>query len=482
MLRSIRPARRPSRIRAAVGITANAAPPPLPAGAFIATWGDSGYQRGNFASATLVDAKAAGGMPWANALARQRGRHFIWHDPNATVANRIPAYGTAMATGSVNFSGLNLGWWGDDIVTGYGKRAAQLLAANAALIFLRGGSNDAKSTATSTEIIAAIQARLAQVAGIGRRVVIETIWPRQVNLGAPNANEVTQAQMAKILAVNAAIRANWQSWGFHALVDPWEQLRDPSLDPGDALYGSPAPGATIDGAHMTIRSSLVIGQLQAAAINALIAPGSWFNRDGGGLMGNWSLTGTGGTVGGSCTGLAPAGMVVQNMSGAAQPVTASCTLSANPETGGQTWTIALTSAGGGAVDAFQEIRITNTAIAAGFGPADWFAFVPEMEVDGSPSLACYQTGLTGTSAASTSRGLAQMSMASGSAANEYYPLAAGLSLEPDTPPWNVGAATNVQGSLRLFMRTDIAGAATVRLKRWRIPPVGNPSVDAAWTP
>lgn len=483
MLRSVRPARRPSRYRAPVSFAANPAlPPPLPAGSAIVTWGDSGYQRGGFASATLVDGKAAGGIHWATALARQRGRHVIWFDPTSTVANRIPAYGTAMASGSVNFSGHNLGYWGDDVITGLGKRAAQVLATNPGLIFIRAGSNDAKANATPQAIITALQARIAQVVGPNRRVVIETLWPRQVNTVAPVATEVSVAQMATILAVNAAIRANWQAWGAAALVDPFEQLRDLSHNIGDQLYGSPAPGFTIDGAHMTIRSSFIIGQLKATAINALIAPGSWFNRDAGGLVSNWNLTGTGGTLGSSCTGPVPAGFVIQNMSGAGQPVTALCSLAANAETGGQTWTLALNSAGGGASDAFQEIRVTNTAVASGFAPADWFAFVPEMDVDGSATLACYQTGLTGTSGTSTSRGLAQMGMTSGSAGNEYYPVNTGLSLEPATMPWNVGAATNVQGSLRLFMRTDIVGTATVRLKRWRIPLVGNPSVDAPWVP
>ena len=458
----------------------------LPSGSEVVFWGDSGYQRGNFATAALVDNKAGGGQAWAMALSRQRGRSTVWYDATATAANRIPTYGDAMANGNTLFSGHNTGYWGDLLLTGLQKRVSQVLSSGAKLIFIRAGSNDAKvSNATAAQIVSGWQARLAQVANINRRVVLETIWPRQVNLSAPAATEVSQAQMAQIHAANQLARANWQAWGFHALVDPWEQLRNLAYNPGDALYGSPSPGATIDGAHMTIRSCLIIGQLQAVAINNLIAPGAWFDRAAGGIFPNWNFaTGTGGVLGGGVTGPVPAGMQIQNLSGAGQPVTAVCALTANPATGGNMWTITITSAGGGAADAFQEIKIFNPSTITGFTGTDWTSFVPEIEVDSSPSLAYFQTLITGTGATgiTSTRGLAQMGMLSGSAANEYYPTATGINLEPDTPPWNVGTATNVQGWVRAGMRTDIAGTAVIRYKAHRLPIVGNPSVTAPWVP
>lgn len=456
-------------------------PPPLAAGVNFGVLGDSGYARGDTFTATLWEHKSAGPHHWAAALSGQRVRCQTWYDATATAANLVPAYGDGSATSPL-YRGANLGLSGDT-ATGTLKRTPQMRAAVGAggLIWYRAGSNVGSTDALASTTIAAIQSAIGALSAGGRYVVVETILPRRVSL-APTGYDLSTAEMARIIAINDAIRANWASWGAIALSDPWDLLRDPAYGPADALYGTGLPAYFIaDGAHPSSLGAYTLGKFNAGIIRALVSEGRWFTRNSGGLFTNWNLTGASGTIGASCSGQAPSSLSIQNTAGAGQPVTAASSVAANAETGGQTWTIVVSSAGGGAANAFQEIRISSTGVTTGFTSTDYFSFIPDIEIDGGAALGCFQLS-TGTGSTVSARGIGQMGMTSGSSANEYYPVETAMALEPDTAPLLVDTRTSLVARLHLFVRTDVVGSATIRIKRWRMPLVTNPQVQFPWVP
>lgn len=455
-------------------------PPPLPAGTLLATLSDSGYARQNIYSATTSFNTSGGPTYWLNALMRQRSRYFNWYDASATTANLVPTYAEASATNPL-WRGLNFGLSGDT-TTGMRRRVAQVIASNAKLCILRGGSNVGAGDNPVGVVTGNLQWIIGQLVAGGVRVIIETILPRRVSL-TPTGFELTPAEMARILTINDAIRANWAAWGAADIIDPFDTLRDPAFPPGDQLYGNGLPAYFIaDGAHVSALGGYVLAKFQRPIIERHIEAGRWFTQNAGGLVSNWNLTGSSGTVGGSCTGQMPTGFSILNTNGAGQPVTAACALSANAETGGQTLTITVSSTGAGAANTFQELRIANTAITAGLVSTNWHQFVPDFEVDNASGvLGLWQTKL-GEGSVVSARGLGQMGWTSGGTANEYYPAENGMRFEPDTAPLDVGARVNMVGWLSLFGRLDVAGTATVRLHRWRMPQINNPSLDAPWVP
>lgn len=458
--------------------------PQLAAGARLVVLGDSGFARGDVFTANAWEHKAAAMHHWATALTAQRARNITWYDATATAANLVPAYADASATDPLNRGG-NFGFSGDT-ATGTLKRINQLVDTGAEILWYRSGSNVGSTDALASTTISAIQTAIQNArarAGALRRIVLETILPRKVSL-TPTGFELDTAQMARILTINDAIRANYAAWGADVLCDCWEDIRDTQYSVGHALYGTGLPENFIsDGAHPSITGAYRIGLKYKAIIDQLVSAGRWYPQNSGGIFTNWNLTGSSGTVGASCSGQMPASMSILNTAGALQPVTAACALSSLSETGGQLLTITITSTGAGAPNNYQEIRIANSNMTSGFTSTDWWQFIPDFEVD-SPGFFGLIQCVTGDSSNITtvfSRGLGQMGLTQGSAANEYWP-SGSFVVEPDTAPMQVGAKTSLISRMSMMIRSDIAQTVTVRLKRWRMPIVQDPTITLPWIP
>lgn len=469
----------------------SANPSLLAAGAKAAFLGDSQYEQGNTFTSLLWYNKAGGMAPWLAALAKQRLKYQQWYDATATGTYFISNnYADQSATSPLSH-GSNLGLSGDTL-TGMKKRVNQWVDTGASLLVLRGGTNNGSTDnlastkiARAQEIIQNARAR----AGNSKRIGISTIYPREVAV-SPTGLQITPATMQAIRDTNDSIRANYRTWGADFLLDPWELLRDQQWGTSDTLYGTCNPAYFKDGVHQNVLGAYTIAKYEWPVIGSLITPGRWYNENDGGLITNWNFAtanGSAGTIGAGCSGTLPTGFAISNTSGAGQPVTASCALSDNPGTGGRKITITITSAGGGAADSYNEIRLTNTTQTTGFTSGLWYCFMPDVLVNGSNMLAAWNPQFMGGASGTTirARDVGLQALVNGSATNEYGPTDAAMDFAFATCPYQIdaaGADTRIGGAMSFYARVDIAGSTTVDVTRWLLQNVANPQTEFPWVP
>lgn len=417
-------------------------------------------------------------LHWAKGSA-PNFQHVVWHDHTATVPNLIPTYGFALAVEPV-MRGNNLGFAGDS-ASGNALRVAQALGTGAEVIVVNAGTNFGAGDSAAT-----VQTKLAEILtainGASRRPIIGTVRPRQVSL-TPTGSQISQAERDRILQINDWIRANFAAYNA-TLWDPWESLRDRSLNPGDALYGTVAAGLTGDGVHLsqlgayTSALSNAFGAISLrAALDQLIQTGTWFNPDPttSNILANGRFTGTTGTIGAGASGIMPTGWAASVVGANA---TVACSLVANSETGGQSVVLDITSNGAGAANTFSQVVIqTSPAPTTGFVSTDFVQLTMRAAFDGGNILPHYQTFL-GSGSTINNRSNGQ----SGSAYNSDPAPFVALTKWFESEPMLVSTRTSLNPRLSLHIRNDLAGTTRVVLERAILRVVPNPQTQAPWVP
>lgn len=453
----------------------------LPAGVALAFLSDSMGARGNNFTTSSVRTTAENRhnseVMWVHA----RKPKFVfqnWWDSTANAAARIPDYGASMASDTY-FSGLNFGYSGDT-ATGAKRRVAQVIASGAKVCVVALGTNVGTTDGEASVTIAALQWIVETLTAAGIRVIIMTIRPRRVSL-TPTGSEISPANMGRIITINAAIRANWEAWGAHALADPWNELRDPAYNEGDQLYGTIfAANAIADGVHLSSRGAYVSSLVLEAAIDAVIEDGIWFN-DLSNMLTNGEFTGTSGVVGGGFTAAAenggmPTGWTIQNAQGAGQPVTGTVA------TVDGDIILTINSSGAGTANAFNTIRInpSTTISNANFVSTDWLCAAYEFEVVTPGAILVMGQATLGQTSTISARGHGQPTSTYNSEPSPMKDFA--MNFWFMTEPLLAEARTNVNPRLDLAIRVDVAGTCTVKIKRAKLVKVPNPQTSYPWIP
>lgn len=453
------------------------------AGAKIAVLGDSEFARASSfttsAARTTAENRANSEIMWAH-FRDPRFLYANWWDNTATAANRIPSYGDSMAADNL-YSGANFGYSGDT-ASGCLKRVQAVINSGADICIVNAGTNVGTTDALESTTIISLQSIVEQLVAGDVKVIIGTVRPRRVAV-SPTGSEISPASMQRILSINAAIRANYRSWGASALWDPWEDLRDPQYSGSDNLYGSILPiYAIADGVHITPRGAHAASVTLQAAIAKVVEAGKWFNPDPtvSNILSNGIFTGSGGTVGGGFTGSLPAGWSIQNTTGAGQPVTGVASTEDNSDTSGKSIVLTLSSSGAGSANTFGTVRLGITsAPTTGFQSTDWVRFLLEVEVSHSAILASLQATL-GQSSTISARGHGQTTSAYN---NEPTPgIDTDLSGWLATEPLLVESRTSLNPRFDIAIRNDVAGSAVIKIKRALLRVVSNPTNDFAWSP
>lgn len=229
----------------------------------------------------------------------------VWHDAaNITgeVPDRVSVYGatTRVATGSILFSGGNMGYAGDTAL-GANLRLNAAKNSTAALLIYAAGTN----VGSEVETIGKITEACNYAAANGMRIIVSAIRPRAVSL-SPTGIQISTGTRDRNLNINAWIRVNVPLLG-GTVWDQWEDLRDPQYPAGDPLYGMDKPGTTRDGVHLTPIGAWLSSRTLALAISEVVSEGSWFNPDCSvnNLIINPTMIGTGGTANNGASGTLP---------------------------------------------------------------------------------------------------------------------------------------------------------------------------------
>ncbi len=458
------------------------------------------------------------------------------------VPDRVSVYGDTnrVAANTIFFSGANFGYAGDT-ATGVAKRTTAVLNSTADLIIYNAGTNFGTTDGPVATVTAKITEVVNAYRAAGRQVIIGTIRPRRVAV-SPSGSQISPASMQRIVDINAWIRANYASLGAY-LWDAFDDLRDPAYPPGDPLYGTDAPGVTRDNVHLAPLGAWLSSRTLSIAITQVIGAGSWFNTDPtvSNILTNGRFTGTSGTANNGASGTVPTGAVVANVTGNSAftgsisgtaltvtatssgvvavgqrvtgsgvsagtfitggsnpnftvnvsqtvastsltgscPVTAVVSLESNPDTGGQTAVIDITSAGDGPANTFNTIRMSFTpAPTTGFTSTDYVSAFWEVEAGASSIRPCFQATL-GQSSTISARGLGQTL---GNYNSEPYPtedLGRGWVA---TEPLLVGSRTSLNPRFDMSIRADVAGTVRFKVRRAILRVVPNPVTEFPWSP
>jgi lysophospholipase L1-like esterase len=459
-----------------------AALPPLPAGARIVSLGDSVQQYAND-FATIPERRAVGELWWALAVS-PRARQSNWADATAVAANLVPTYAEGAAAGPF-FRGGNLGMAGDT-ATGTGRRMAQVNAISGPkCVWIAAGTNLGAGDSEAV-VISELTARMNAVRANGDWPIITTIRPREVSL-TPIAPQIGAAHRDRNVNINAWIRANHASFGA-ALHDPWESMRDRSFNPGDALFGTVAPGMTYDGVHLTQLGaytsalSTSFGAVPLVdAINRTFQPGFAFDPDPtvANLLVNGRFTGTTGTVGAGFTGVMPASTTIQNLQGTGRAITGTVAMEPNTETGGQSILVTVNSNGSEGANAFNTVRFAHTNVTTGYTSSDYVQAIYEFEMISDPNKIFQARQITvGQGTGIAARGFGVRTTLYN---NDPIPSNA-HNLWKTSEPLLCGSLTSVNPRLQLDFRADVAGTAQFRVRRGILRIVPSPVTDFPWVP
>jgi len=449
----------------------------LPVGSSVALLGDSMFARAasftTGAARTTAENRCNSELMWSH-FRSPRFVHRNWWDPTTIAANRVPTYGASMAADNL-WSGLNFGYSGDT-ATGSGLRVEQVIESGADVCVVNDGTNIGTTDSLASTTITAIQDAIERLVDGGVRVVRGTIRPRRVS-ETPTGSEISPASMTRIRDINDSIRANWSAWGASALWDPWEALRDPQYNEAHVLYGTILPAYAIsDGVHLSPRGAHVSSLSLDAALAKVIASGTWFNTDpsiDNIISSIGAMSGSGGTVGGGCSGQIPTGWTIQNTTGGGQPVTCACSV-ADGEL-----TLTFTSTGAGAANTFNTIRLNpTTAPTTGFISTDYVTALHEVEVVTPGSVLVMLQSTLGQVSTISARGHGQTTSAFN---NEPSPaIDTALAGWLATEPLLIESRTSLNPRLDFSIRQDVAGSAVAKVKTAALKVVPSPETAFPW--
>lgn len=264
------------------------------------------------------------------------------------------------------------------------------------------------------------------------------------------------------------------------VVDMTAAMRDPALSAITGVYLEADRSMIMDGVHLSPKGAYACGLVISAALATLIS-GTAFDPDPAvlNLLSSGNFSGTPVAAGAGFTGTVPGGCSVSNINGAGQPVTGVASIEANPNTGGNSSVLVITSSGAGSANTFNEIRFAHPAVTAGFVSTDWVQMFYQLEFAGMASgiMPAYQATI-GMGSTISARGLGQTRADYNT---EPYPERNGL-LWIETSPLLIEARTSLAPILRLSIRTDLAGSVTVKVHRAILRLVPDPTVAYPWVP
>lgn len=442
----------------------------------LVTLGDSITEHANgfvFGDITALYNRTPGEIHWVKARGKAGFRFDVWSD----AAARWIHNGTAWASAPL-FNGANQGRAGD-WATGVRRRLSAVINMAPDIVVLNVGTNNGlDNNNLASVVISELGTIVSELTnGTGIRLIVGTIRPRMHSAsGSSGTFAIEQAAVwrTRIETINAYIR----TLDNNSTIFVWDPEPD-LLDPAPTepmIAGSAYRWVTYDGVHLTPRGAYASSKSLSATIDRILGDGTWFDDDAetDNAITNGVLAGTGGTVGTGVTGEAPDNHTVDRSSSAVA-ITAASSVDADG------WLLNLTSPGGLAVsNNFTSVRLKSpdiTVSGTDWTSSTWVKVFAEVEVSANEIIA--NTTLNYYHA-STLRA-AGLSFAIANRASRPYPSEA-HSGWIETPPQQIGAATTVRAQLDVEVRTDVAGSATVRLKRWIVREVEDPRVTFPYDP
>lgn len=440
----------------------------------IVTLGDSITEFSNgfkFGDITSVNNRSPGEIHWVRARGKAGFRFEVWSDPTARWIHN----GTAWASAPL-FNGANQGRAGD-WAKGVERRTTAVINMDPDIVVLAIGTNigpveDGQDVATTIGNIDTVVNRLV-AAGI--KVAIGTVRPRAVSTSGSSGTfsiEITPARQAQLDQISAHIltlddNQNVFVWD----VRPYTQDPNPSAP---LVAGSCYRWAVRDGVHLTPRGAFEGSRALELCLDRILADGTWFNSDASisNAITNGVLAGTGGTVNAGISGQAPNSHSVTKVGSATLTVVSSVSSG---------WELAVSSPGGQAItNNYNLFRMDSPSVdpaAQGWTSSTWVKVFAEIEISGGEVIGNTQLGFYhGTTV--RSYGLAS---AANNRAEQAY-AAESRSGWVETAPQQIGAATAVKAALEVDVRTDIAGSATVKIKRWIMREVEDPHLTFPYDP
>lgn len=440
----------------------------------IVTLGDSITEFSNnfkFGDITSVNNRSNGEIHWVRQRGKAGFKFEVWSDATARWIHN----GTAWASAPL-FNGANQGRAGD-WAKGVERRTTAVINMGPDIVVLAIGTNigpveDGQSVAATTANIDTVVNRLV-AAGI--KVIIGTVRPRAVSTSGSSGTfsiEITPARYAQLQEISAHIR----TLDNDSTIFVWDSEPD-LLDPNPTaplITGSCYRWAVRDGVHLTPRGAWAGSRTLELTLDRVLGDGTWFNADASvsNAIANGVLSGSGGTVNAGITGTAPNSHTITKVGSAT--LTAVSSVSSG-------WIVAVSSPGGQVIsNNYNAFRLDSADIdpaAQGWTSATWVKAFAEIEVTGGEIIGNTQLGFFhGTTVRSYGLG-----SAASNRAEQAYPTESRIGWV-ETAPQQIGAATAVKAALEIDVRTDIAGSATVKLKRWIIRAVNDPRVDFPYDP
>lgn len=440
----------------------------------IVTLGDSITEFSNnfkFGDITSVNNRTNGEIHWVRQRGKAAFRFEVWSDPTARWIHNGSAWASAPL-----FNGANQGRAGD-WAKGVERRTTAVINMNPDIVVLAIGTNigpveDGQSVAATTANIGIVVDRLV-AAGI--KVIIGTVRPRAVSTSGASGTfsiEITPARYAQLQEISAYIRTlDNDSTIF--VWDPEPDLLDPSPS-APLVTGSCYRWAVRDGVHLTPRGAWAGSRTLELTLDRVLGDGTWFDSDASvsNAITNGVLSGTGGTVNAGITGTAPDSHAITKVGSATLTVTSSVS---------NGWIVAVSSPGGQVIannyNAFRLDSPSVDPVGQGWTSATWVKVFAEIEVSGGEVIGNTQLGFYH---GSTVRSYGMASAAS-NRAEQAFPTESRIGWV-ETAPQQIGAAATVKAALEIDVRTDIAGSATVKIKRWIMRAVEDPHVTFPYDP
>jgi lysophospholipase L1-like esterase len=360
---------------------------PLKPGARVALLGDSIVRRGHACPTPReMSSYARGEHFWAKVY-DQRCRIETWFDAN-------DPYGRTVS-GSPNpgpgFNGSNQGLDGDHSVAEFSvpgtlARIPYVAARNPDIVLLHVGTNDVNSGVTTETVVARLTQNLEAIRAAGKWAIISTIYPRSTS--GHWAWPAGHRKWKSRYEVNAFIKGLKGKEGI-VVFDPNPLLTDAHAASGEEEW---IAGFSNDGVHPDPKAAQPAGQMLAAVLAQMVAPGSVIETDfrKENLLPDAALSGSGGVKGAGISGEIARNWNVST-TGAS---TASCTKEPASD-GGEKQVLSLTAGPPGEPTARSDVfTLSHTDIVLGTASlkaGDWIQFGAFLEVspwDGWIAHAC----------------------------------------------------------------------------------------------
>jgi len=440
----------------------------LPIGTKIVTIGDSITQYGNVGSSTKIGNQGDSVIHWALRDIPSL-RHEVWY---------------ASSSGS-NFRGCNFGVAGDSLTMILSRMPSAIRSCSlmgAGCIVFHGGTNTGTTDFTAAYKMERLNECINFALTLGVPVLVGTVFPRAVT-GTGFASTVTKSYMAELLAFRTQVLALSQTTPNLYVWDSWNDLVDPQYVQGvDDYYGTPKAEYTIDGVHLTPKGAFQAAKSLRTLLQSLAPSQVWTDTFFAGnnptsasnKLTNGALTGSAGTPSLGVTGSVASNWQVSGQNGF---VSAVASLVSNPNTGGQTQRLVITSTGAG-VD-YENILYNQSTAISGITNAAWVRTYVKVKVSGNTAgiLGALRCDLTNSTTSQTGVGMENTN--------------ATRSAEPwtkdDYEAWIVTGAVkyNTGDSVQSYIYADIintiAGTVTIDIEAVLVIEEVDPSTTYAYS-